>query len=88
MYSGRLTYQRSCSATSGESSASSMKPTRMRCHRSGSGIGTSRSSKADGSVGGGKGAGGGAEANATVEARAIARDCKLLLKCIRLVFVL
>src|SRR6185369_3166099 len=49
MYSGRLVYQPSFSVTSGESSGSMAKPLRMRCHRSGSGIGTSSmSSKAGG----------------------------------------
>src|SRR5690242_8422264 len=51
MYSGRLVYQASWSATSGESMGSITKPLRMRCHRSGSGIGTSSmSSKAGGSA--------------------------------------
>src|SRR5438045_7243035 len=53
MYSGLLVYQSSCWRTSGVSSGSMEKPTRMRCHRSGSGMGTSSgSSKGSGSAAG------------------------------------
>src|SRR5258705_5821636 len=70
MYSGRLAYQASFSVTRGESSGSMKKPLRIRCHRSGSGIGTSSmSSKA-----GGKAAA--AEGDSAAGARAGARAAR------------
>src|SRR5689334_21712910 len=63
MYSGRLVYQSSFCRTSGVSSGSMAKPTRMRCHRSGSGMGTSSGS----SNGSGNAAGLGAAEEAAAE---------------------
>src|SRR5689334_15020583 len=90
MYSGRLAYHASCSATSGESSASSAKPMRILCHRSGSGSGTSStSSKAEGSAGATDDGEGGAAAEAAPAATRSARAsaARIRFKSIRLVLV-
>src|ERR1700682_2297890 len=91
MYSGRPAYQASCSATRGDSRASSANPMRMRCHRSLSGNGTSsRSSKAGGRAGPGTVAGAAADAKKPGESRArvSAKVLSFRVKCIRLVVVL